>query len=496
VSSKSLGSKPGKRPGPSVVTVDIGRKGDPFSAELGSYLSRTGTSTAQLGKALEPFRSRVPWLEAALAGKHLVHDENWETVLRWLAEQNDPELKRRWVLADIRTRLRQPRPSPRRPVSARPGPAVPVNLVGIGALNYDCVIPVSEYVKAFGGKRPIEMPVTPDHERKVATYAQLQQVADELVRAYQKPAATLFRPSLGGSAFNAIHVLARSCPGLRLAMVGLGGVPISLYRDDRTHKETLENLDVNCRYLWPSGRQGGACVSVLLPKDPTEASRGMATCEENTGDLSGLLVEDFWELAELIVVSGAVYLTSIFDDASAEILADLLEYCVGVRAGLQVFFDPGYAWASGREVQDDVMRRLLACTTTLLATQPEFDMMLARHATVSLADDAAARLFGSSRATTTVVVKGKGVTAIHVPGARPVATRLDGPFAHVEDDTGAGDMFGAGYAATVLRGLGPRHAAQVGMRLARSKLAAVGPPPRAVAEEILRSPSREDATGR
>lgn len=159
-----------------------------------------------------------------------------------------------------------------------------------------------------------------------------------------------------------------------------------------------------------------------------------------------------------------------------------------------VSFDPGHVWAAEA---DESVAAILQLTSLLFVTEEELALVASAYTSRRLAADeepehAAAVLESMRRRDKSlVVVKHKGATAIYEPGRPPLHCALDELATVVEDDTGAGDAFAAGYLLMTLRGAGTTTAAQVGMEIARAKLAQVGPPSSSDIQRIVGSHLRQ-----
>ncbi|WP_170191754.1 carbohydrate kinase family protein [Saccharothrix syringae] len=318
------------------------------------------------------------------------------------------------------------------------------DVVGVGALNLDHVVTTD-----------LDVGLEPGVEHAVD--AATARAAVEAVA----PAGP--RTALGGSAFNAVHAIARTGSGLRLGYVGVAGrapgfdVVREFERLGVDHRFVFEEDDLLC----------GTCVSLVRGGERT-----LLTHDGANARLADLVGRHFDELAGYLAGARVVHVTSLLDDRAPGRLPALLTEVRRRSPGTVLSFDPGHAWCAARPPGVDGIARLSDC---LLLNEREF-RALGDHRPGEPERDTAARLlarFADPRAA--VVVKRPTGTAVF---------RRDGDEFHpgellaerdIADPTGAGDAFAAGLLAVLARdrsavGLG----ASLGMALARHKMRHAG----------------------
>jgi hypothetical protein len=202
--------------------------------------------------------------------------------------------------------------------------------------------------------------------------------------------------------------------------------------------------------------------------------------------LYGHLVENFWPIVDYLSAARIVHVTSLFDDDSPDVVADILEYVVAHNPLVRVSFDPGHDWTKWR--RDAVMRILNSCSLLFVNEQELFQIFETYCEFIPDPDEAnvaQAVLCRMRPDAALVVVKHRGATSLYGASDKPIQDEIATVTA-VEDDTGAGDYFAASVLAAQLSPvLSCRFGAVAGMYLAREKLAYVGPPSDSKLPELL-----------
>jgi sugar/nucleoside kinase (ribokinase family) len=471
------------RPGPPLQTTDTGRKGDPFAAVLGAYLKRRGDSEGEFADAVRPGSSR-DWLQKIVGGRREVSDQNWLRIKRYLQHKESADVVRQFEASYIEMVLKKPH-ARRRPSTVSIPKLPTVDLVGVGALNYDAIVPYSKYDGAVANGCQPTFAYSMDREECLSNYEELQDVLTNVTSDYGSYADKLFTYELGGSTFNVLRIVSTPGLGLTTAFVGVSGEPPPEYGACERHYDFLQRRNVFVELIEQVSATGpdtwgGACVSVVVPRGDEPASRSMGTWPGVNVQLSDWLVDRFWHCVDLLSTARAVHVTSLFDSESARWIARALEYATARHPDLLVFFDPGHLWAEAKAATVDVdsVGRILGCTSALFVNDEELRLLSERYAKPK---NLSARPTGQAKrvlrllrdeASSVIVVKHGSATAIY-RGSRavPIETALPDSLQVIEDDTGAGDVFAAGFlVARLLGGTDAEGAAQAGMRLARAKL--------------------------
>jgi sugar/nucleoside kinase (ribokinase family) len=261
---------------------------------------------------------------------------------------------------------------------------------------------------------------------------------------------------LGGSAFNALVMLAQLRTGLRLGMVGISGSGSGSDRVGESHAERLAALGI-ADLTRRSARRPGTCLALV----EGHRRRLRAAPEANLEIADYLHTDD--ELLTVVASARVLHLTSLLEDpavpgsdAVVRAVAWFVEKAKAANTDLQLSFDPGATWVDGLGRLPDLVR--LYRLADVLYVSPQ-ELALVR---TLCSPDAV------------VVEKAMhGVVVRRVDGA-PIdrVPQLDRSVA--VDPTGAGDAVAAG----VLAALGEKRSVvdgcHLGLRIASHRISAPG----------------------
>jgi sugar/nucleoside kinase (ribokinase family) len=339
-----------------------------------------------------------------------------------------------------------------------------LDVVGVGALNLDYIVGGS--VPRDRGRR---IPLTPttrfEHGSEFpADEATVLSLLDAL------GGEEALVPSLGGSAFLTIHALAEMRLGLRLGYVGVcGRSPAPGF----SPMELMAGLGIDNRAVRDQADQTcGICVSHIR-----EGERTLLVWPGANTAFAGYVDEAFDSLAGYMAGARFLHVTSLFDPLSPGRLLALVREAKRRNPELKLSFDPGHAWCVD---QPEAAMQLLRLTDYLLVNQREFRALGGLGETASddaVAEAIVARCGPSCRA---LVAKRYDRILEFRPGEGGEVTREEyrqQPLGidHVEDDTGAGDVFASGVlAALTSTRLQFELGAFLGLRMARHKLLSIG----------------------
>lgn len=348
-------------------------------------------------------------------------------------------------------------------------PGFSLDVVGVGALNLDYIAgapPVDESGRPFtsrvselleGEGAPLEWGV----ERQVGS-----RTIHEVIEAVSST-----RPDtmLGGSAFNAIHAIAKTKAGLRLGYVGVAGrVPVI----GMSAVQQLESLGIDSRYVHTDPDElCGICFSYSEGGDRTLLTH-MGANER----MADYIDERFDALAEYLTGARIIHVTSFLDDRTAGALLRLLRAVRRSDRGNVISFDPGHVWASNLTPE---IEGIIGLSDYLLLNNREFGE-LGQRAPGESDDVVAERVVGRLDGTGGVVIvkRPTGIWCHRNEDGRIVSefyAHQPLPDDQVEDGTGAGDVFAAGLLVVLAsQRMQIELGALLGMRLARHKLRYVG----------------------
>ncbi|HEX4220748.1 MAG TPA: carbohydrate kinase family protein, partial [Pseudonocardiaceae bacterium] len=373
------------------------------------------------------------------------------------------------------------------PRSDRHGEGTPrgfaLDVVGVGALNLDYIANASaladQHVARSMTDRLSQLLVAAGGQMTSGTEHRVD--GDTIHAAIEAVSALRPDATLGGSAFNAIHAMAKAQAGLRLGYVGVAGrVPMI----GLSTSQAFQKLGVDHRFVRSVDQHlCGICFSYAEDGDRT-----MLTHAGANEYMADYLDDEFEEIVRYLCDARVVHVTSFLDDRTAgRLLAVLSE--VKRRSGeTLICFDPGHVWSADRTAE---VTELVRISDYLLVNYREF-----RELTGCVADQpdeaAATRLLAEFHSDRSVVVvkRSTGIWAYRRESGATVGNfypQVPLPVEEIEDATGAGDVFAAGLLVVLTSDrLQLELGSLLGMRLARHKLRYVGSAGHAQFAEVTR----------
>jgi sugar/nucleoside kinase (ribokinase family) len=339
-----------------------------------------------------------------------------------------------------------------------------LDVVGIGMLNLDYIASASSHRRR---DPDAILEITERFEHGAESVVDEETILDVIE---QLGGRETLSPSLGGSAFLAIHALANMDVGLRLGYVGLSG---------RSPDPTLSPLKLMDRLGVDRSavrvdREGtcGMCVSYIH-----DGERTLLTCPGANARFARYADEHMDDLAAYLARSRFIHVTAFLDPESPSRVVALIERARRLNPDVRVSFDPGHAWCVQRPPE---AMRLLALTDYLFVNHREF-RALANLGGIVPDDQVIAEevLRSCGRSCSALVLKRYDRIMLYRCRGEDVV-REDyeheplGPDI-IEDATGAGDVFAAGMLAAMSSDhLQLELGTLLGMQMARQKLHSVG----------------------
>jgi sugar/nucleoside kinase (ribokinase family) len=337
------------------------------------------------------------------------------------------------------------------------------DVIGVGALNLDYIASASSHRR----RDPDALLELMDRfEHGVESLVEPETIFDVVEQLGGRDALS---PSLGGSAFLAIHALAAMRLGLRLGYVGVCG---------RSPDPTLSPLRMmdrlgidRSRVLVESSRPCGICVSYIQ-----EGERTLLTCLGANESFGEYARQQLDHLASYLASARLVHVTSFLDPITPNHLYELLVEAKHRSAQLIITLDPGHHWCVE---QPAAVSSILKITDYLLVNYREFKLLGGLHDLAP--DDAIAKQVLDRCGETCSALVLKRYDRI-LTFRRRGRTIVRDEYEHhplgvdvIEDATGAGDVFAAGMlAAMASSSLQLELGAFLGMKMARHKLRHVG----------------------
>jgi sugar/nucleoside kinase (ribokinase family) len=351
---------------------------------------------------------------------------------------------------------------------AQDGSGFAFDVIGIGALNLDYVAgnsgpprerPFTRRLPELLGRRPGAAggPLEWGVEHRVDSAA--MQAVIEAVSSSQPGTV------LGGSAFNAIHAIAKTKAGLRLGYVGVAGrVPVTGLSAVRQ----MEAAGIDSRFVRQDAeRLCGICFSYSEDGDRTLLTNAGAN-----DHMADYIEQKFDDLVGYLSSARIIHVTSFLDDRTPGALLALLREVKRTRQGSMICFDPGHVWASDRTQE---IEGIVALSDYLLLNNREFGDMGDRspgEPDESVANRILDKL--NSASGVVIVKRAAGVwSRRREAGCTHSEFYAQAPLQdeEIKDATGAGDVFAAGLLiALASQRMQVELGVLLGMQLARHKL--------------------------
>lgn len=336
-------------------------------------------------------------------------------------------------------------------------------VVGIGAVNLDYIVPSSALGAAVDGRGVgLADRFLVGSERSISAVE-----AAELLEILN-PFEPVFSP--GGSALNTVASLAAANTGLAVGYVGLCGRVPKGGREgpspDSPSPESLgrfsfpvwfDRLGINRDWLRFVDELPGTCVSAT-----TDGQRSLLTTDGANAEIMAYLRAEIDGLVRYLSTARVVLITSFAGLDTIEPLVALVRRLRAEAPGVVVCCDPGAMWSAASAPTG--VPELLSLVDWLLVNADEYAMLAYRF---DLTDRAwPANIVVKHPEAVHVITDRSGApsTVIH-PNQNLI------PADRIVDDTGTGDAFAAGLVwALAAPGVPVAAGVELGMRLAVEKL--------------------------
>lgn len=280
--------------------------------------------------------------------------------------------------------------------------------------------------------------------------------------------ADSFEVFLGGSAFNTINAAAHLLSGLTFGYVGVAG---NVGHTQRSFHQELRSLSVDTSLLGKSPHMAGRCISYI-----SDGERSLLTTPGANNQIYTHLQSYKSKLLKYLSAAKIVHLTSLFDDKSPELLVEIVGAAKKKNPWLKVSFDPGHEWVKARKPW---LFHMLALSDYVFLNNREFEE-LGHHRPGTPDTKIASNIIESCGSTTVLIVLKKydSICIFYKLQGRLLRRRFENSVLGadvIEDATGAGDIFAAGFLTGLLiPGMEISHAVELGLTMARSKLLVEG----------------------
>lgn len=336
-----------------------------------------------------------------------------------------------------------------------------IDLVGIGALNLD-------FIASRKSVQELDPETIPELSTRFEHGTETKVNDAEIDATLSQMGHGAFETFLGGSTFNTINAIAHTYRGLKLGYIGSEGTSAP---HEISFSELLEQLGVETSFINRSSNHCGRCISYIV-----DGERTLFTAQGANSELAEYLQKNYQEILNYLSRSKMIHVTSFFDDETPIVLSKLLNEAKQENPWLKISFDPGYEWT---ENLTNSVEEILRISDFVFLNNREFqilgkhrpgkqDVIMAREI-YSLCDDNSVLIVLKRYDSIKLLYKVHGRIM-----ERHFANRVL-PEDVIEDATGAGDIFAAGFLCGMLiPGLELSYGVDLGLRLVRSKLLVPG----------------------
>jgi sugar/nucleoside kinase (ribokinase family) len=358
-----------------------------------------------------------------------------------------------------------------------------MDVIGIGALNIDYIKSMPWTLSLSHHAHALRQEFEPGKE-KWATYENIRQFIHKIGIA----AFDYIGP--GGSAFNTIRCLAQLNLKLKLGYVGVVGAAT----DGCDLKEHIAKYSIDSNYIFDSDSPSGNCVSLYWPR---AQSRSLRTASGANDELEAKLSnsETQVKLSKYIAMAKWVHLTSFVNQGCLSQVILILKIAKLENPSLIISFDPGYEYCRNPTPQ---VKEAIRISDYLFLDWREF-CQLAGHEEPqelrrrSIEKDIASDIFNTIQCSSLmIVVKSYYSTRFFQIFEDSALSRHyeQSPLlpSSIKDDTGAGDVFTAGFIGVHLTptlNFDMRTTVELCSRLVKTKLRMIGCDAGTVYEEVL-----------
>ena len=336
------------------------------------------------------------------------------------------------------------------------------DLVGIGALNVD-------YIATRERLQRIEPSLQAELAERFEYGSEKPVDEGEINETLNQMGLAAFDVCLGGSSFNTIQALAALDPGISLGFVGVAGITGSgapKFGEWFRHHRVDDSFVLND----PSSR-AGTCISYI-----NDGERSLLTWPGANVRMAEHLGKNFDIIIRSLSEYKVIHISSFFDDNTPAVLLRVIESVKRLNPTIKISYDPGHHWV---ETMTPEIRGLLVHTDYLFLNDGEF-RRLGHHRPGTTDRSIASKIFDASHSGTILIVLKRydGVTIFSKLADQVIEHRQANIVLRpekIEDATGAGDVFAAGFlAATLIPGLELSHGVKLGLELVRTKLTSAG----------------------
>jgi sugar/nucleoside kinase (ribokinase family) len=319
-----------------------------------------------------------------------------------------------------------------------------IDVVGIGALNIDFILE-KRIARNINPRLIFGDDFEPGKTTRTKDAADIpNDILEQPVKVYP-----------GGSAFNTIRAIAKSEVGLSLGFIGVHGPPEHGVDFQKITSElgienkfVVEGNSILPYLSLPEGHQvstpinGGMCLSYM------DRDRTLKVYGGSNMLLGGLLDSHRDEIIDYLSKARWIHFSSFFDEIydTPAILYLILEEVLQINPSIGISFDPGHVYSERKSAS---IKKLLTLADQLFLNFTEFRLITSTGTSRADENVASKRIFQNCPSLNIVIAKKyNSILVLHQYKNRVwrkeyPTTRM--PNFLVKDDTGAGDVFAAGF---------------------------------------------------
>ncbi len=312
-----------------------------------------------------------------------------------------------------------------------------LDVVGIGALNLDFILPKTQYLELTQRDSFQISEMFEDGKEQPVSMSHIDEAIQTIGRNY-------LVQRLGGSAFNTILSMSYLNERFKLGYIGVAGQTGK--EGQNSFIKTFSDHKIDKKYVHEVEKRSGVCVSIIK-----ERERSLITYPGVNTLAGSYISQNYEEILDYLSNTKLVHVTSFYDNQTPKILARLLTEAKAKHPLLEISFDPGYYWCNNIE-QIPVVKTINSITDYLMLNYKEFQD-LGRYANdndVSLAK----KIYNSYKVKKMLIILKKyGLIKLFMNYNKLTNRKYDVdllPINQIEDDTGAGDVFAAGFITSLL----------------------------------------------